>query len=94
MSKRCKFRFNTLLFRTVFAPRLDFACVISYSSCQALWISFADRRPTLALGILFVLPVLYLFAGVSTLSVFLTASLNNSLAHWTSCPSRLVTKTI
>ncbi len=35
-----------------------------YTSSQALWISFADHRPTLALGLLCVLPMSYFFAVV------------------------------
>ncbi len=43
--------------------------LFDYPSSQALWILFTDQRPTLALGLLFVLPVLYLFADVLTLPV-------------------------
>ncbi len=41
-----------------------------YPSSQAFWILFTDQKPTLALGLLFVLPVLYLIADVLTLPVF------------------------
>ncbi len=63
-----------LLFRTVFAPRLDYcSCYLDYLSCQALWILFAERKPTLALGIFFALSVMYLC--YLTLACFLTAPL-------------------
>ncbi len=48
--------------------------LLDYSSSQALWILFADQRPTLALGLLFVLPMLYLFADVLTLPVLKLAN--------------------
>ncbi len=50
--------------------------LLDYPSSQALWILFADQRPKLGLGLLFVLPVLYLFADVLTLPVLLNMSWN------------------
>ncbi len=52
--------------------------ILDYPSSQALWKLFADQRPTLALELLFVLPVLYLFADVLTQPVFLTKSWNKA----------------
>ncbi len=43
---------------------------LDYPSSQALWILSADQRPMLALGLLSIMPVLYLFADVLTLTVF------------------------
>ncbi len=42
---------------------------LNYLSALPCWILFADRRPTLALGLLYVLPVLYLFAIAWTLLI-------------------------
>ncbi len=56
-NKRC------LAIRTLFGLLL---MLLDYSSSQAIWILFADQRPTLAPGLLFVLPMLYLFADVLT----------------------------
>ncbi len=75
--------------------------LLDYPSSQALWILFADQRPTLALGLLFVLSVLYLLADVLTLPVFLTMSWNKActwirtphvslapLQHYWECPQK------
>ncbi len=60
-----------LAVRTLFGLLLMF---LEYPSSQALWILILG--PMLALGLLVVLPVLYLFADVLTLPVFLTTSWN------------------
>ncbi len=52
--------------------------LLDYPSSLALWILFVDQRPTLALGLLFVLPVLYLFADALTPPVFLIKSWNKA----------------
>ncbi len=55
---------------TVFpVSRVRFLCpdsctFLDYSLCLALWIKFADRRPTLALGLFSALSLSYLFATV------------------------------
>ncbi len=77
-----------LLFRTVFALRLDYcSCYLDYPSCQALWILFADRRPTLALGIFFALPVMYV---LSDPCLFLDHTFVNKALHMDPHASRLV----
>ncbi len=52
-------------------PCLKYCCVPGFSLfAMPCWILFADRRPTLALGLIFVLPVLYLCCCL-TLAVIL-----------------------
>ncbi len=52
---------------------------LDYLSALPYWILFADRRPTLALGLLCVLPLPYLFADVFDPACFVTMSMNKSL---------------
>ncbi len=59
--------------------------LLDYPSSQALWILFADQRPKLGLGLLFVLPVLYLFADVLTLPVHLNTCLGIKFANGSIC---------
>ncbi len=52
---------------------------LDYLSALPCWILFADRRPTLALGLLSALSVSYLFADVFDPACFVTMSINKSL---------------
>ncbi len=52
---------------------------LDYLSALPYWILFADRRPTLALGLLSALSVSYLFADVFDPACFVTMSMNKSL---------------
>ncbi len=52
---------------------------LDYLSALPYCILFADRRPTLALGLLCVLPLPYLFADVFDPACFVTMSMNKSL---------------
>ncbi len=52
---------------------------LDYLSALPCWILFADRRPTLALGLLSALSVAYLFADVFDPVCFVTMSINKSL---------------
>ncbi len=52
---------------------------LDYLSALPYWILFADRRPTLALGLLSALSVSYLFADVFDPACFVTMSINKSL---------------
>ncbi len=52
---------------------------LDYLSALPYWILFADRRPTLAIGLLSALSVSYLFADVFVPASFVTMSMNKSL---------------
>ncbi len=66
---------------------------LDYPCSQALWILFANRRSTPALGILFVLPYTYLFADGRP-CLCMTSSVNKALRMdpHVSCLVRHVTK--
>ncbi len=63
---------------------------LDYLSALPYWILFADRRPTLALGLLSALSVSYLFADVFDPACFVTMSMNKSQMEMDPHASRLV----